>query len=201
MIGSLTGELISKSPTQAMINVNGVGYIANIPLFTYETLPAIGASVHLLTSMAVREDAITLYGFATEPEKQLFETLITINNVGPKSALGILSSLPVYDFCYAIVHEDLATLTEIQGVGPKTAQRLILELKEKIGSVLTKLQPVGEPKKTGTAVIIEDAISALVALGCKPIVAKTAVEKAYKIIGSTASIEALIKEGLKHRSG
>jgi holliday junction DNA helicase RuvA len=199
MIGFLTGQIVAKTPTQVTIDVNGVGYVVNIPLFTYDALPAIGEKFHILTSMAVREDAITLYGFATEPEKQLFETLITINNVGPKSALGILSSLPVYDFCYAIAHEDLTALTDIQGVGPKTAQRLILELKEKIGSVMAKLQPPDETKKPGLSTMLEDAISALVALGCKPIVAKTAIEKAYKIIGSTATIEALIKEGLKHR--
>ncbi|MDI6783101.1 MAG: Holliday junction branch migration protein RuvA [bacterium] len=199
MIGSLTGEIISKSPTQVVVNVNGVGYVVNIPLFTYDALPSVGEKVYLLTSMVVREDAIILYGFATEPEKQLFDTLITINKVGPKSALGILSSLPVYDFCYAIVQEDLATLTDIQGVGPKTAQRLVLELKEKIGSVMSKLRPSEELKKPGMAAVIEDAINALVALGCKPTVAKTAIEKAYKIIGTTATVESLIKEGLKHR--
>lgn len=201
MIGSLIGQLVAKTPTQVIIDVNGVGYIVNIPLFTYEALPSVGEKAHLLTHMSVREDAITLYGFATEPEKQLFETLIGITNIGPKSALGILSSLPVYDFCYAIVHEDLTTLTDIDGVGPKTAQRLILELKEKIGSVMNKLRPPEDLKKPGMSAVIEDAISALVALDCKPIVAKTAVEKAYKILGANATVEALIKEGLKHRTG
>ncbi|MCX7919730.1 MAG: Holliday junction branch migration protein RuvA [bacterium] len=201
MIGSLTGKISAKSPTQVIIEVNGIGYLVHIPLFTYDALPAIGETVKLYTVMTVREDAITLYGFATEPEKQLFEVLIGINNIGPKSALGILSSLPVYDFCYAIVHEDLATLTDIQGVGPKTAQRLILELKEKIGTVLNKLQPPAETQKAGLSAIIEDAIEALIALGCKPAVAKNAIEKAYKIIGTTATVEALIKEGLKHRNG
>jgi Holliday junction DNA helicase RuvA len=201
MIASLTGELVSKSPTHILINVNGVGYFVNIPLFTYEVLPAPGEKMKLLTYMCVREDAITLYGFSTEPEKQLFETLISINNVGPKSALGILSSLPVYDFCHAIIHEDLSTLTNIPGVGPKTAQRLILELKEKLGPVIAKLQPVDKSAEPSTSAVIEDAISALVALGCKPSVAKTAIEKAWKILGATASIESLIKEGLKHRNG
>ncbi|MFB3896932.1 MAG: Holliday junction branch migration protein RuvA [bacterium] len=200
MIGSLTGKIVSKIPTQVTIDVNGVGYVVNIPLFTYEALPSVGETFHILTYMAVREDAITLYGFATDPEKQLFETLISINNVGPKSALGILSSLPVYDFCYAIVQEDLAALTEIQGVGPKTAQRLILELKEKIGAVMGKLRPPRESAKPGVSTMIEDAISALISLGCKPIVAKNAIEKAYKIVGTTATVETLIKEGLKHRT-
>ena len=201
MISSLTGQIISKSPTQVVVEVNGIGYMVNIPLFTYDALPSLNEKVNLLTTMIVREDAITLYGFATEPEKQLFDTLITINNVGPKSALGILSSLPVYDFCYAIAHEDLAALTDIQGVGPKTAQRLILELKEKIGAVMNKLHPPEETAKPKLSRAIEDAINALVALGCKPTVAKTAIEIAYKILGTSATVEALIKEGLKHRSG
>lgn len=201
MISRLEGELIEKTPTQIVLSVGGIGFGIQTSIVTYEALPKIGEKVVIYTSLQIKNESISLYGFATNLERKLFETLIQVTDVGPKIALGILSSLSALDLCHAILNEDIRTLTNIRGVGSKIAQRLILELKDKIRAITAEYFPempvrTEYPKITP---IVEDAINALIALGCKPNVAKNAINEAIKILGPNASLEELIKEGLKHR--
>jgi Holliday junction DNA helicase RuvA len=135
LIAYLEGKLVEKNPTLLVLEVNGVGYSVNIPVSTYSNLGEVGQTVKVLTFQQVREDELKLFGFSTRPEKELFGLLISVNGVGPKVALSILSCIPVGEFQRSVLQEDLDALTSISGVGKKTAQRLIVELKEKLGKV------------------------------------------------------------------
>lgn len=169
MIGRLAGEIISKKPPQILIDVNGVGYEVEAPMTTFYELPDAGNKVVLLTHMVVREDAQLLYGFATESERAMFRMLIRINGVGPKLGITILSGITSTELSRCVAENDVSTLVKLPGVGKKTAERLVIELKDR----LKDLAPV----KTGSISVIDhmpgfkspidDAISALVALGYK----------------------------------
>jgi Holliday junction DNA helicase RuvA len=135
LIAYLEGKLVEKSPTRLIVEVNGVGYSVDIPVSTYSNLAETGDTVRVLTCQQVREDELKLYGFSTKPEKDLFELLINVNGVGPRMALSILSCIPVADFQRSVLQEDLDILTAISGVGKKTAQRLVVELKEKLSKM------------------------------------------------------------------
>ena len=135
MIASLSGILKSKSPTELLVEVNGVGYAVSIPLSTYSSIGEINAPVVLLTHLHVREDAMQLFGFATEAERHLFKMLISISGIGPKIAQGILSGISVSEIRQHISSGNVSALTAIPGVGKKTAERLIVELRDRIGKV------------------------------------------------------------------
>ena len=170
MIGRLRGLLAWKQPPYLMIDAHGVGYELEASLTTFQTLPEIGAEVTLLTHLAVREDAHTLYGFASPAERGLFRDLIRVTGIGPRLALLILSGMSVELFGRCVRDNDTASLTRLPGIGKKTAERLIIELRDRIGEL--GLDPTAVVLPGGRAVApainpVDDAISALVALGYK----------------------------------
>src|SRR5579871_1289061 len=135
MITFLHGKLVESLPTQAIVDVHGVGYEVLIPVSSHAKLPALGAEVHLLTHLVVREDAHTLYGFMTSAERELFRLLInTVSGIGPKIALNVLSGISVTAFRGAVANGDVKALSQISGVGKKTAERIVVELKDKVGA-------------------------------------------------------------------
>ncbi len=201
MIASLTGILKAKSPTEVLVDVNGVGYSISIPLSTYSKLGELNSPVGLLTHLHVREDAMQLFGFATETERQLFRLLISITGIGPKTAQGILSSIPAQDLQHHITSGNAVALTSIPGIGRKTAERLIVELRDKIGKV-------GPPTGTGAvagdkdAEVRNEALLALTSLGYNRMAAEKALRLALNDGATTQpSVEELIKKALKYSSG
>lgn len=198
MIDHIRGQLALKSPTYVRVEVNGVGYGVHIPLSTYDYLAETGEEIELYTFLHVREDCLQLFGFKTAEEKELFEMLVSVSGVGPRLALRILSGLSVREFREAIGQENLRLLTAIPGVGKKTAQRLVIELKEKIGIALAAEEAEKIAKTPEEGQLINDAISALISLGCKPFEAAKAVKEARVSSPKEIPLEPLIKEALKH---
>ena len=195
MIASLTGLLKAKSPTEVLVDVNGVGYSLSIPLSTYSKLGGIDSTVHLLTYLNVREDALQLFGFATEAERNLFRLLITINGIGPKIAQGILSGISVQELRQHIVGANVAALTSIPGIGKKTAERLVVELRDKIGKAESTSPPGSGDKNAETR---NEALLALTSLGYNRVSAEKALRMALnETTGSQMSVEELIKKALK----
>jgi Holliday junction DNA helicase RuvA len=171
MIGRLHGTLLEKRAPYLLVDVNGVGYEVEAPMSTIYDLPEPGQVVTLITHLAVREDNQTLYGFMSETERHLFRTLIRVSGVGAKLALTILSGISVNGFIQCIEHEDAATLTKLPGIGKKTAERLVIEMRDRLKDWHTET-PAGTmitvPGKLATSSPVEDAVSALIALGYKP---------------------------------
>ena len=196
MIAYLKGQLIHKSPEHAVVNVNGVGYKVFTPLSTYYSLPKPGESVSLRIHTRVREDELKLFGFLTEEEQTIFEKLITINKVGPKLALGILSGMSPADLLKAITNNDAARLSAIPGVGKKTAERLAVEMKDKLSDLALEIEHQPDPSSPGG--LYEDALSALVNLGYKKPQAEKALKSAYNTNGQDSLLEDLIKESLNN---
>jgi holliday junction DNA helicase RuvA len=177
VIEFLDGELAEAFPTHAIIDVRGVGYCVHIPLSTYEKLPATGARVRILTHMVVREDAHLLYGFGGTAERDLFRLLLHhVNGVGPKIALAIVSGLPVEFFKAAVVAGDVASISKISGVGKKTAERIVLELKDRLGVAAEweAASAANAPSPHDRA--IHDAVLALISLGYKQAEAHKAIK-------------------------
>lgn len=179
MIGLLQGTLLEKNAPALLLKVQGVGYEIEAPLSTFYKLPALGAEVTLWTHLVVREDAHLLYGFAEREERTLFRTLIKINGVGPKMALGLLSGIEPDAFIRCIEHGDVTTLTKIPGVGKKTAERLVMEMRDKLKE-LSPLAAIREGAGNRISLPVEasaaeEAESALVALGYKPADAQKAI--------------------------
>lgn len=170
MIGRLQGTLIYKQPPQLMIDCAGVGYEVDAPMSTFYDLPAAGQTVTLWTHMVVREDDQRLIGFSTEGDRRLFRQLIRINGVGAKMALTILSGINIDAFVECIREDDVATLTRLPGVGKKTAERLIIEMRDKIDSMVTSELPTSSTDRIlqREASSVEEAVHALQALGYKP---------------------------------
>jgi holliday junction DNA helicase RuvA len=189
MIGRLKGTLLGKEPPLLWLDVNGVGYELEAPLSTFYKLPDVGQGLSIHTHLIVREDNQTLVAFATAAEKALFRQLIKLSGVGPKSALTILSGISVDDFWETVRQQDAAKLTRLPGIGKKTAERLVLELKDKAGEHATTT-------KVGGAIdgAVAQAVSALVNLGYKPAEAQRLAEAAYRQ-GDPA--EQVIREALK----
>ena len=201
MIAQLRGRLVSKDPGQVVVDVNGVGYQVFIHLSTYYHLPALQQEVFLRVYTHVREDAIHLYGFHTPEERATFELLTGVSGIGPRLASNILSGISVEEFIPAILEGDLARLKAIPGVGKKTAERLILELKDKVLEVpRTTPVVVGRRPSSEQDQTIEDVVSALLNLGCSRKEASRAAEAARETLGSEADFEKLVKQALKNLS-
>ncbi|PIP41752.1 Holliday junction branch migration protein RuvA [Candidatus Desantisbacteria bacterium CG_4_9_14_3_um_filter_40_11] len=196
MIDTISGKLIKKLPTYALIDVGGVGYGIHIPISTYHQLSEPNETVTLFTHLVVREDSLLLYGFFTADEKRIFLALISVSGIGARTALAVLSTLSAEEFEQSVIRDDVKRLTGVAGVGKKSAQRIILELKEKFSTQTTfsEIVPLhGEEVK-------EDAIMALVSLGYKRTAAQVAVQKAEGALGSIYGIEDLIKTALRFLS-
>ena len=196
MIAHLKGQLNYKSPEHSIVDVNGVGYKVFTPLSTYYALPPLGEIASLRIHMRVREDDIKLFGFLTEEEQTIFEKLITINKVGPKLALGILSGMSPADLLTAVINKDAARLSAIPGVGKKTAERLALEMKDKLADLTLDMEHQSDANHQER--FYEDALSALVNLGYKKPQAEKALKLAYDENGKNSSLEDLIKESLNN---
>ena len=192
MIGSLRGRIASKAPPQLTVEVGGLGYELEAPMSTFFHLPPVGEEVRLLTHLVVREDAHVLYAFATEDERRLFRSLIKVSGVGPKIALALLSGISVSAFIECVRSEDIAALTRVPGVGRKTAERLIVEMRDRLSAPHAAVQA---PSAAAAAASPEDeAYSALVALGYRPAEAT----RLLKAVGpGTHSTEELIRRALQ----
>lgn len=184
MIARLRGQLIEKMPPWVLLDVGGVGYQVEVPLSSFEVLPVLGEQTILLIEMVVREDAMLLYGFASEKEKSLFRLLVKVNGIGPKLALAVLSSLSVDAFVQAVREKNATLLTKIPGVGKKTAERMVLELATAVDSIVGAfvLNATAAPSSVHSAdsVMRQQAIQALEALGYKNSEASQRVEKAWQ---------------------
>jgi Holliday junction DNA helicase RuvA len=187
MIGRLRGTLLAKQPPQVLVEAGGVGYEIDVPMSTLYALPALGAEVTLLTHLVVREDAHLLYGFATDRERATFRELLRISGVGPKVALAVLSGLSTDDLARAVAMQDTALLTRVPGIGKKTAERLLLELK---GRLADALPGAGGVAAGGASA---DVMAALVALGYNEREAAAAV----KTLAEGVSVEEGIRAALK----
>ncbi len=197
MIDSLRGKLTYKSPTYIRVDVNGVGYGLSIPVSTYNSLGDIDNDISLFTYLHVREDILRLYGFKTEDELANFKLLISVTLIGPQLALGILSSLSSDELKRAILRDDFNKLDSVPGVGKKTAQRIIIELKEKISPVGEMLdnEVVLNEKETS---LVEEAVRALISLGCSKKEALLAIKTSYMAIkDKKPSLQELIGHALK----
>jgi Holliday junction DNA helicase RuvA len=198
MITFLQGKLVDALPTEVTIDVNGVGYEALIPLSSFDKLPQPGQSVKLLTQLVVREDSQTLYGFMTSEERDLFRLLIhTVSGIGPKTALNVLSGISVTAFRGAVANGDLKALSKISGVGKKTAERIVLELKDKIGMAGAWEAASAKHGLSADEQRINDAVLALVALGFRQIDAHDSVRAAQAVLGTQATVEELVRACLK----
>jgi Holliday junction DNA helicase RuvA len=198
MIATLTGILKFKSPTEILVEVHGISYTISIPLSTYEKLGDLGSSVSLLTHFHVREEAMLLFGFSTEEERRLFKLLISVSGIGPKIAQSTLSGMNVEELKSHIVGGNVNALMAIPGVGRKTAERLIVELRDKAGKTLTESEPISVIGMASAAMRIE-ALQALTSLGYNQQIAEKAIRLVVKEAeGSTISLEELIKRALRH---
>ena len=190
MIGSLRGHITAKAPPQLTVEVAGVGYEVEAPMSTFFHLPAVGAEVHLLTHLVVREDAHMLYGFATEDERRLFRALIKVSGVGPKIALALLSGVSVTEFNQSVQAQDIAALTRVPGIGRKTAERLVVEMRDR----LVAPQLVTGLPGAAAASPENEAYDALIALGYRPPEATRLLKAAGP---GTHSTEELIRRALQ----
>lgn len=177
MISFIRGKLVKKTPTHIEVETNGVGFKLWIPLSSFEALGDVGEDVFVLSYLHAREDVLRLYGFATEEERSLFLLLISVAGIGPRLAQGILSGIPVADFKTAVENQDITALTSAPGIGKKTAERLILELKEKITESMPDRGVVPSP---AASTCEEEAVLALVSLGFKQGIAKERVQKVLR---------------------
>jgi len=197
VIGYIEGKLSVKTPTFVVIDVGGVGYEIHISLTTYNQIGKAGEKLKILTYLYVKEDKLDLYGFATEDEKGFFKTLVSISGIGPSMAIGILSAIKIDRFKAAIVNEDVGILTTIPGIGKKTAQRIIIELKDKIGVLTDKEKSYLIGKDPEERSVINDSISALVSLGYSRAIAQRSVDRVLAETKEEIKIEELIRKSLK----
>jgi holliday junction DNA helicase RuvA len=188
MIGRLTGILVEKNPPQLMLDVQGVGYEIDVPMSTFYNLPAIGERTVLFTHLVVREDAHLLFGFGSESERRAFRQLVKISGVGARTALSVLSGLSVAELSQAVTMQDSGRLIKIPGIGKKTAERLLLELKDKLGADLTTTVGIHRP-----APIASDILHALLALGYSDREAVAAVKKLPEGLAVTDGIRQALK--------
>jgi len=197
MISYLKGAIVTASPTEIVIDVNGVGYAVAIPLSTYEKVERLSGPVTILTYLHVREDLLQLYGFASEAEREMFRSLLAVSGIGPKMAQGILSGMSTGEIRNAVLSGNIASLTSISGVGKKTAERIIIELRDKLG----KTDPSDAPLPTSSKHLRDrsEAVVALMSLGHT----RTGAEQALRRVlqearGTDLSIEEMIKRALHY---
>jgi Holliday junction DNA helicase RuvA len=198
MITFLHGKLVEALPTQVVVDVHGIGYEVLIPLSSFDKLPPPGGDIRLLTHLAVREDAHVLYGFMTAPERDMFRLLVNnVSGIGPKIALNVLSGMNVTALRGAVANADIKALSQISGVGRKTAERIVVELKDKIGaagaweaSSATRALSEDDQKTN-------DAVLALMALGFKQVEAHDSIRAAQNALGPRATVEELVRASLK----
>ncbi len=199
MISRLQGILIGKIPPTILVDVGGVGYEVDIPMTTLYDLPQVGKTITLYTHLAIREDAHQLFGFLTEADRRLFRELIKVNGIGGRTALGILSGMNALDLIECIRSENLVLLCKIPGIGKKTAERLVIEMRDRLktwnqqptGADITRITTDGNSPETSK----DEAIAALIALGYRPNDAQKSVEKCYN---DGVSSEDLIRQALKN---
>lgn len=198
MIAYLKGLIAEKNPTRTVLDVSGVGYEVLIPVSSYEKLAAIGEPAQLLTYLHVREDIMQLYGFSTQEEREVFLLLISVSGIGPKSALGILSSVALPDFKKAIAQEDYNLLTAVPGIGKKTAQRLVVELKEKVAKISSADDIARTKVVQGISEVADEAMMALMSLGYAKALAEKSIMRALRENpGKEFSLQELIKTALR----
>ena len=199
MIGRLKGLLAAKRAPQILVDCNGVGYEADVSMTTFYSLPETGEPVSVWTHLIVKEDSQSLIAFTTEQERKLFRQLIRVNGVGPKMGLTILSGISDQEFANCVLQDDVATLTRLPGVGKKTAERLIIEMRDKVEDMVVS-SPHSE--ETGMAAVSErssksEAVEALQALGYKPVDAEKMIRQAGSNAGEELNAAALIKKALQ----
>jgi Holliday junction DNA helicase RuvA len=198
MITFLHGKLVEALPTQVIVDVNGVGYEALIPLSSFDRLPPAGSDVKLLTQLVVREDAHTLYGFMSAAERDLFRLLVSsVSGIGPKTALNILSGMNATAFRGAVAGGDVKSLSQISGVGKKTAERIVVELRDKIGAAGAWEAAGARHALSPDDQKINDAVLALMALGFKQAEAHDSVRSAQAVLGAKTTVEDLVRACLK----
>ena len=197
MIAHLRGILLEKHPNQAVVEAGGVGYDVVVPVSTFSALPDAGKEVKLRIHTHVREDAIALFGFATAEEKMLFEKLISVSGIGPKLAITVLSGLAAPDLIAAIRAGAVDKLVRVPGIGKKTAERMVLELREKLPAAASDAAPTGPGEgRTALSALEQDVLSALMNLGCTTAAAEAAVKKA-KAAGAPNEFEPLFRRALE----
>lgn len=194
MIAELRGTLLRRDPAGVVVDVGGVGFRMLVPMSTFRELPDEGSEVHVFTYLHVREDALDLFGFGTEAERAIFRELISVSGIGPKLALAVLSGLTPVLFHRAVIEEDVGLLTSISGIGKKTAQRMIVELKPRLsGMDVSSIGGGGPAGREATG----DAVHALVSLGMNRSSAREAVLKAQSEAGGDLSVEELVRRALR----
>jgi len=201
MIARLSGILVEKSVTQCVVDVNGAGYRVVVPLTTFYELPEIGQPVVIHIHTHVREDAIHLYGFHAREEQAVFQLMISVSGIGPKLAVNILSGIAAGELIRAVMEDDLKRLTGIPGVGKKTAERMILELKDKLAKLDRETVLVGTVSAETGAQVKDDALSALVNLGYKGSAVKEVVDRIMREAPEIPSLDQLLKRALKTLAG
>jgi Holliday junction DNA helicase RuvA len=197
MIAHIQGLLHFKSPEYLVIDVDGIGYQVHVPLSTFYDLPQVGSTVSLHIHTHVREDALQLYGFQSPEEKALFVRLMSISGIGPRLAVNILSGISPAELVESLGHNNLARLISIPGVGRKTAERIMLELRDKLATLAPSHDATAPAKTAADEAMNEDALSALLNLGYKKGVAQQAIENARKRLEGEITLETLLKESLR----
>ena len=198
MISFLQGKLVDALPTSVTVNVNGVGYDVLIPLSSFDKLPQPGGEVTILTHLVVREDAHMLYGFMTVAERELFRMLINnVSGIGPKTALNVLSGMNAVTFRGAVASGDVKSLSQISGVGKKTAERIVVELRDKVGAAGAWEATSAARSLSASDQKVNDAVLALMALGFKQPDAHESVRAAQAMLGEKAGVEELVRAALK----
>lgn len=204
MIEYLRGILLENDGEHVVVDVHGVGYGLDVPASTAAELPPIGEEVALYTYLEVRENDLSLYGFSKREEREVFAIVVGVSGIGPRTALAVLSSLRIADFAAAVVNSDIEQLTRIPGIGKKTAERLVMELRDKMKRLVTAHVKAGYEPAAATKTPKESDIAALVSaalqtLGCKPAIADRAAQRALEVLGEKAPLEELVREALHHR--
>jgi Holliday junction DNA helicase RuvA len=198
MIAFLEGSLVEALPTQVLVSVNGIGYQVLIPLSSFDKLPSTGSAIRILTHLHVREDAHLLYGFMTTAERDLFRLLINhVSGIGPKLALAVLSGMSVKNFQAAVVSSDVSSISKISGLGRKTAERIVLELKDKVGVAAAWEVASEAHAPTEEERLMNDAVLALISLGYRQVDAHKAVKEAASSMASERNTEELVRQALK----
>ncbi len=199
MITFLEGTLVEALPTQVVVAVHGIGYQVSIPLSSFDKLPAPGSQIKILTHLQVREDAHVLYGFMTAAERDLFRLLVNnVSGIGPRTALDILSGISISHFKAAVISGDAGLLSKTKGIGKKTAERIIVELKDKVGIAAAWEAASAAHAPTPEETQINDAVLALISLGYKQVDAHKAIKQAQEKSGKTAlTTEELVRQSLK----